>query len=58
MSYKVKLEEMGYIIKEEIQYWSLEHPSHSIYRTGSGDIEELCKFWWQECAEELEKMTA
>lgn len=58
MSYKVKLEEMGYIIREEIQYWSLEHAEKGIYLTGSGQIEELCKSWFKFLEEKREKVSA
>ncbi len=58
MSYKVKLEQMGYVIREEIQYWSLEHAGKGIYLTGSGKIEDLCKSWFKFLEEEREKVSA
>ena len=58
MSDKVKLEVMGYVIREEIQYWSLEHAEKGIYLTGTGKIEDLCKSWLKFLEQEREKISA
>ncbi|HXH73604.1 MAG TPA: hypothetical protein VNJ08_01465 [Bacteriovoracaceae bacterium] len=47
-SYKEQLESLGYVIKKEIQYWSCEHAGKKIYHVKTGELEEVCSFWWEQ----------
>jgi hypothetical protein len=44
-SSKEKLEALGYIINQHVQYWSLEHAEKDIYVIKAGELEEVCSFW-------------
>lgn len=47
-SFKEQLEAHGYTIRKEIQYWSLEHASRGIWVAKTGDLEEVCRYWWEQ----------
>jgi hypothetical protein len=47
-SYKEQLEALGYVVRKEIQYWSIEHAAKGVWQAKSGDLEEVCRFWWEE----------
>lgn len=47
-THKEKLEALGYVIKKEIQYWSCEHAEKKLYEVKTGELEEVCAYWWKQ----------